>query len=391
MRTFIAQYRTHYKELIRIGIPIVIGQIGIVVVGLADNIMVGRYDTLHLAAASFVNSAFNIPILFGLGFSYGLTPLVGQCFGRRDKFRIGQLLKHSLITNGGIGILLTLVMGILYFNIDRLGQPAELLPLIRPYYLLQLTSLVFIMLFNAFKQFADGITDTRTPMYIMIAANILNIIGNYILIYGKLGIPPLGVTGAGISTLASRILMLAAFAWIFCRSRHYRRYFTGYVRSRRSRADFLTLNKMGWMIGVQMGLETALFGITGIMIGWLGSIALAIHQVMVAISTLGFMVYYGVGAAVSVRVSNYYGEGDLLNARRTTAAGFHLILCLAVAASCISSFLRTSSDGSSPIRRKSLRWYPPWWSSWSPTSSAIPCKSPMPIPSGALATSLPWR
>lgn len=92
------------------------------------------------------------------------------------------------------------------------------------------------------------------------------------------------------------------------------------------------------MIGVQMGLETALFSITGIMIGWLGSIALASHQIMVAISTLGFMVYYGIGAAVSVRVSNYYGQGDLLHARRTTAAGFHLILCLAVAASCIFFF-----------------------------------------------------
>ena len=278
MRTFIATYHPHYKELIYIGIPIVIGQIGIVLVGLADNIMVGRYDTLHLAAASFVNSAFNIPILFGLGFSYGLTPLVGQCFGRKDKFRIGQLLKHSLIANGLTGVLLTLVMTVLYFNIDRLGQPQELLPLIRPYYLLQLASLVFVMLFNAFKQFADGITDTRTPMYIMISANVLNIIGNYILIYGKLGIPPLGVTGAGISTLASRILMLAAFIVIFCRSRHYRRYFTGYKRSQSNRKDFFTLNRMGWMIGVQMGLETALFSITGIMIGWLGSIALASHQ-----------------------------------------------------------------------------------------------------------------
>ena len=267
MRTFIATYHPHYKELIYIGIPIVIGQIGIVLVGLADNIMVGRYDTLHLAAASFVNSAFNIPILFGLGFSYGLTPLVGQCFGRRDKFRIGQLLKHSLIANGLTGVLLTLVMTVLYFNIDRLGQPQELLPLIRPYYLLQLASLVFVMLFNAFKQFADGITDTRTPMYIMISTNVLNIIGNYILIYGKLGIPPLGVTGAGISTLVSRILMLAAFIVIFCRSRHYRRYFTGYKRSQSNRKDFFTLNRMGWMIGVQMGLETALFSITGWLAG----------------------------------------------------------------------------------------------------------------------------
>ena len=178
--SYFTPYKEHYKALIRLGIPIVIGQIGIVVVGLADNMMVGQYATLDLAAASFVNSAFNIPILFGLGFSYGLTPLVGQFFGRHDKYHVGQLLRNSLLVNLFIGLLLTLAMTVVWFNIDRLGQPEELLPLIRPYFLLQLASLVFVMLFNSFKQFADGITDTKTPMYIMISANLVNIAGNYI-------------------------------------------------------------------------------------------------------------------------------------------------------------------------------------------------------------------
>lgn len=335
---YFSKYKEHYKALIHLGVPIVIGQIGIVVVGLADNMMVGQYNTLHLAAASFVNSAFNIPILFGLGFSYGLTPLVGQFFGRQDKFHVGQLLRNSLLVNLCMGLLLTFVMAIVWLNVGKMGQPEELLPLIRPYFLLQLASLVFVMLFNSFKQFADGITDTRTPMYIMISANVLNIIGNYVLIYGKLGLPALGVVGAGISTLIARIMMFVAFAVLFYRSIHYRKYLVGYKRSRYNTTDILSLNKMGWMIGLQMGLETALFSITGIMIGWLGSIALAAHQVMVAISTLGFMIYYGVGAAVSVRVSNYFGRGDLINVRRTTMAGFHLIICLALMASTVFLF-----------------------------------------------------
>ena len=328
-------YKEHYRSLIRLGIPIVIGQIGIVVVGLADNIMIGQFDTLHLAAASFVNSAFNIPILFGLGFSYGLTPLIGQYFGRRDKFHVGQLLRNSLLVNFCIGLLLTLIMGVVWLNIDQLGQPEELLPLIRPYFSLQLASLVFVMLFNSFKQFADGITDTQTPMYIMLSANVLNIAGNYILIYGKFGLPALGIVGAGISTLAARIVMLAAFAILFYRSVRYRRYLAGYKKSRYNLPDILSLNKMGWMVGIQMGLETALFGLTGIMIGWLGSIALAAHQIMIAISTLGFMIYYGIGAAISVRISHVFGQGDLVNVRRTTAAGFHLILVLALTASVL--------------------------------------------------------
>lgn len=224
-------------------------------------------------------------------------------------------------------------MGILWFNIDKMRQPEEILPLIRPYFLLQLASLVFVMLFNSFKQFADGITDTKTPMYIMISANLLNIAGNYILIYGKFGLPPMGVTGAGISTLVSRILMFTAFAILFYRSIHYRRYLVGYKRSRYNLPDIKSLNKMGWMVGLQMGLENGLFSVTGIMIGRLGSVALAAHQAVVSISTLGFMIYYGVGAAISVKVSNYYGRGDIANVRKTTMAGFHLILCLAVIAS----------------------------------------------------------
>lgn len=338
---YFSQYKEHYTSIIKLGIPIVIGQLGIVVVGLADNIMVGHYATLDLAAASFVNSVFNIPILFGLGFSYGLTPLVGQFFGRSDKFKIGQLLKNSLLVNLCMGILMTLIMWVLYLHIDKLGQPEEILPLIRPYFLLQLASLLFIMLFNSFKQFADGITDTKTPMYIMLSANVLNIIGNYILIYGKLGIEPMGVTGAGISTLFARIMMFIAFAFLFYRRIHYRRYLVGYKRSYYNRPDILSLNKMGWMVGLQMGLENGLFSVTGVMIGWLGSIALAAHQVVVSISTLGFMIYYGVGAAISVRVSNYYGRGDIANVRKTTIAGYHLILCLALVVSTFFLVTRT--------------------------------------------------
>lgn len=338
---YFEQYKEHYKSLTKLGIPIVIGQLGIVVVGIADNVMVGQFATDDLAAASFVNSVFNIPILFGLGFSYGLTPLVGQFFGKNDKFRIGRLLRNSLLVNLFMGILMTAIMTAVWFNVDKMGQPENLLPLIRPYFLLHLASLVFVMLFNSFKQFADGITDTKTPMYIMISANLLNIVGNYILIYGKLGVPALGVVGAGISTLFSRIAMFVAFALLFYRNISYRRYLVGYKRSTYNLPDIKSLNKMGWMVGLQMGLETGLFSLTGIMIGWLGSIALAAHQVVVSISTLGFTIYYGVGAAISVRVSNFYGRGDIANTRKTTMAGFHIILFLAVIASLI--FLSTSN------------------------------------------------
>ena len=337
---WLQKYREDYSATIKIGVPIVLGQLGIVVVGLVDNIMVGHFSTSDLAAASFVNSVFNIPILFGMGFSYGLTPLVGQFFGRGDKFRVGGLLRNSLLANFMIGLFLSVAMGIMYLNVDRMGQPEELLPLIRPYFLLQLTSLVFVMMFNSFKQFADGITDTKTSMWIMLSANLLNIIGNSLLIYGVWGLPALGLTGAGISTLASRIFMFVAFAIIFFRKQSYRRYLVGYHRTTYNTGDLKVLNRMGMMVGLQMGMETALFSISGIMIGWLGTVPLAAHQVVASISTLGFMVYYGVGSAVSIRVSNFFGRGDIAGVRRATLAGAHLLGLLAILVSVFFLLVR---------------------------------------------------
>ena len=337
---WLQKYREDYSATIKIGVPIVLGQLGIVVVGLVDNIMVGHFSTSDLAAASFVNSVFNIPILFGMGFSYGLTPLVGQFFGRGDKFRVGGLLRNSLLANFMIGLFLSVAMGIMYLNVDRMGQPEELLPLIRPYFLLQLTSLVFVMMFNSFKQFADGITDTKTSMWIMLSANLLNIIGNSLLIYGVWGLPALGLTGAGISTLASRIFMFVAFAILFFRKQSYRRYLVGYHRTTYNTGDLKVLNRMGMMVGLQMGMETALFSISGVMIGWLGTVPLAAHQVVASISTLGFMLYYGVGSAVSIRVSNFFGRGDIAGVRRATLAGTHLLGLLAISVSVFFLLVR---------------------------------------------------
>ena len=239
-----------------------------------------------------------------------------------------------------IGLFLSVTMGIMYLNVHRMGQPEELLPLIRPYFLLQLTSLVFVMMFNSFKQFADGITDTKTSMWIMLSANLLNIIGNSLLIYGVWGLPALGLTGAGISTLASRIFMFVAFAILFFRKQSYRRYLVGYHRTTYNTGDLKVLNRMGMMVGLQMGMETALFSISGVMIGWLGTVPLAAHQVVASISTLGFMVYYGVGSAVSIRVSNFFGRGDIAGVRRATLAGTHLLGLLAISVSVFFLLVR---------------------------------------------------
>lgn len=336
---------THYKALFKLGLPIVIGQLGMIVLGFADTLMIGHHSTEELAAASFVNNMFNLAIIFATGFSYGLTPIVGNLFGRKEHKAVGGTLKNSLAANGLIGILLTLVMGILYLNIHRLGQPEELLPLMRPYYLVLLVSLIFVMLFNAFKQFADGITDTRTPMWLLIGGNVLNIIGNWVLIYGHFGFPEMGLSGAGIATLASRIAMLLVFISLFFTTRRYHIYKVGFLESRLNKADFMQLNKLGWPVGLQMGMETASFSLATIMVGWLGAIALAAHQVMLTIGQLGYMMYYGMAAAVAVRVSNFHGQRDTEAVHHSASAGFHLILLMAVLVS-LPLFLLRNEIGS---------------------------------------------
>ncbi|MEY8685392.1 MATE family efflux transporter [Bacteroides sp. AN502(2024)] len=329
------KYKDHYKALIYLGLPIVIGQIGVIILGFADTLMIGHHSTVELGAASFVNNVFNLVIIFSTGFSYGLTPIVGGLYGTRQYAPAGQALRNSLLANLMVALLLTVCMTVFYLNIEHLGQPEELIPLIKPYYLVLLASLLFVMLFNGFKQFTDGITDTKTAMWIMLGGNVLNIIGNYILIYGKLGLPELGLLGAGISTLFSRIVMVIIFIAIFMHSPRFIRYKIGFFRLGWSRNIFSRLNKLGWPVAFQMGMETASFSLSAIMIGWLGTIALASHQVMLAISQFTFMMYFGMGAAVAVRVSNFKGQNDIVNVRRSAYAGFHLMMILGVVLSLI--------------------------------------------------------
>ena len=327
---FFATYKEHYNALLRLGIPIVIGQLGMIILGFADTMMVGQHSTIELAAASFVNNVFTLAIIFSTGFSYGLTPIVGSLFGKGDSTGAGQALKNSLAANILVALLITFIMFVIYLNVHNFGQPKELLPLIRPYFLILLASLIFVLIFNSFKQFADGITDTKASMWILLIGNTLHIILNYLLIYGKLGLPEMGLMGAGLSTLISRILMALSFAGIFLYSKRYAIYLKGFKLKGFSHSIFKRLNELGWPIALQMGMETASFTFSTVMVGWLGSIALASHQVMLTISSLCFMIYYGMGAAIAVRVSNFRGQNDIVNVRRSAYAGFHIILMMAV-------------------------------------------------------------
>lgn len=338
------QYTKYYRPLAMLGLPIVVGQLGTIILAFADTLMIGHHSTMELAAAAFVNNMFNLVILFALGFSYAITPTVGTLYGSGETARVGEIVRNAVAANMLLAALLVAAMAVFYAFVGNMGQPVELLPLIRPYFLVLLASLPFVCLFNVFKQFADGITDTSLAMWVLIGGNILNIFGNWILIYGHLGAPEMGLVGAGLSTLFSRIVMAAVMVCVFFMSGKYRGYAQGFRRGRVNRGDFVHLNKLGWPVALQMGMETASFSLTSIIVGWIGATALAAHQVMLTISQLGFMVYYGIGAAAAVRISNAVGQRDIEAARGNAYAAMQIVLMIAVVVS-IPIFLFRHSLG----------------------------------------------
>lgn len=341
-------YRTHYTALARLGLPIVVGQIGMMLVGFADTLMIGHHSTQELAAASFVNNLMILAVVTGIGFSMGLTPVVGALCGQKRLEDAGIALRCSIKANSGVGILLTLLALLLYLFIDQLGQPDELLPLIRPYYLIVSATLLPVMWFNSGKQFTDGIALTRYGMWILLAGNGLNILGNWLLINGIGPFPELGLQGAGISTLFSRLAMVAAYVIILSRGERFAPFRIGLFSRKHhqeKRQLFRRLCLLGFPMAMQSGMETASFSLTAIMVGWLGTVALASHQIMCTISQFNFMMYLGLGTAVSIRISHFYGQGDMNQVKQTASAGFHLMLILEVMLSLLLILMHKEMGG----------------------------------------------
>lgn len=334
------EYMSHYKALVMLGTPIVIGQIGNIVLGFADTLMIGRYGMAELAAAGFVNTTFSLFIIFAMGFSYAITPIVGNMHGRGDDRGAGSVMKCALMANMLLAMMLLVPLGCLLAFIDRLGQPAELLPLMRPYLLVNIVSLPFVCWLNTFKQFFDGTGHTKTPMYVLLGGNVANIAGNWALIYGHLGLPEMGLLGAGISTMLSRMGMAVALTAVFFLNRRYRRYAQGFKAMPLRRVMFRRINAMGWPLALQMGMESAAFSLSAVLVGWIGTTALAAHQIMLTVSQLFYMIYYGMAAAVAVRISHFGGQGDYRGISISAKAGFVLILVVAALVSLPIFLLR---------------------------------------------------
>ena len=325
------------QSIVKLGIPIIIGQLGAIAQQFADTIMVGQYGTMELAAAGFVNNVFNFVIYFMLGISYASTPVIGALYGKKDNRGVAQSLIDSIVVNFLFSLVIVALLLLLYFNIDILHQPEEIMPYALPYFLLITASMPFMAVFNALKQYSDAVGETKVPMWIMLGANALNILLNLPLIFGldldfsiinfQLSIASLGLLGAGIATRISRILAVVALLIAIARLDKYREIKPS-VCIHPEIHSMKNLLFLGFPISIQLGLEASSFNICAIFMGWLGAIPLAAHQIMCTISTLCFQIVYGIGAAASVLISQFRGVGDWHNVRRTANTAFFIGITL---------------------------------------------------------------
>ena len=353
---------SHIKAISLLGLPIVVGQLGVIVQGMADTIMVGQYGTPELSASALVNNIYNFIIFFLLGISYATTPITGAAFGQGDDESVSRSLKDSLIVNLSFSAIIVFLLTVLYFNLDILGQPEKLMPLVRPYYLTIMLSLPFLAGFNALKQFVEAVGETNIPMHVMLVSNAINIALNAILIYGMMGLPEWGLFGAGLATFIARVFLFVTMLVVVFRGKRFRVWTeklkgenakgktasltahrsncppeTGATRSeetegvdnpltphRSSLSGSFRMARIGLPIAVQLCLESASFNIAGMFMGWIGDIPLAAHQVICTISTLVFMIQYGIGAAAAIRVSQFRGRGEWTEVRHATYSAWGL-------------------------------------------------------------------
>ena len=322
-----------------------LGQACVIILAFADNIMIGWHSVNELAASSFVNNVMNFFILTELGFASGMTPIIGAFHGNGNVKGVGTTVRNGLLVNGIIGLIGLILLAVIYLFIDSFGQEPELLPLIRPYFVIVGISIIFALGFNVLKQFTDGICKPVVSMLFLLGGNVLNIFGNWVLIYGKLGCPELGLMGAGLSTLISRILMLLCFVLYIFKSEQFKAYAQAIKEALFSRVKMRHIFNMGYPVAIQMGLEASTFSFSAIMVGWISVTALAAHQVAITISQLFFLMMQGLSFALSILVSNCYGKKDYAGIHAYVKRGILMIFGTSLSLSILLYIFRYPAVG----------------------------------------------
>ncbi|WP_203294344.1 MATE family efflux transporter [Luteirhabdus pelagi] len=310
--------------------PVILGMLGHTVVALVDNIMVGQLGTAELAAVSLGNSFMFIAMSFGIGFSTAITPLVAEADGEGSFTKGKSAFKHGLFLCTVLGILLVALVFAGKPLMYAMNQPPEVVALAMPYLNLVAVSLLPMIVFQAFKQFSDGLSLTRYPMYATIVANIVNVFLNYIFIFGKWGMPQLGIVGAAIGTLASRVVMVAYLWYMLSRKKKSRPFVLNIKFFELAKTELKKLMNLGMPSALQMFFEVGIFTAAIWLSGILGKNPQAANQIALNLSSMTFMVATGFSVVAMIRVGNQKGLQRFRELRRIAFSIFLLSILLAV-------------------------------------------------------------
>lgn len=327
--SFYARYKEQYRQNLMLAFPVVLTQFGQILTQVVDNLMVGHYGgdaPEPLAAVSFGGSVAMISFFAAIGMALGLTPLIGELYVQGDRKRSSALLQNGMAFYVTLGILISAVQYTAIPLLYKLGQPSEVVDIAIPYYKMLIISMPFIMLFFTFKQFLEGVGNTKVELAVTIVANIANCILNYIFIYGRMGFNAMGVEGAGLGTLLARVIASVLIVSYFIWHTEYRTYIRNFAMYNFSFATIQRLLRIGLPISAQMFLESSAFIGTSIMMGWLGKEALSANQITGTLSNSAFMIVLSIGAATTIRTSHCYGRHDIGELAMAVKASYHLVL-----------------------------------------------------------------
>ncbi|MGZ3796591.1 MAG: MATE family efflux transporter [Pseudobdellovibrionaceae bacterium] len=295
------------RKILRLAVPIIIGNVGQTLITLTDNVMVGRLGADSLGAAGFTGSLFYVFLLFGVGLLAPTSALFAQAHSREEHEEGGELLRHSVFAAALLSVVLMLFLLLAKPLMAHMGQTPEVVNLSQSFSTFLIASLLPSLLYQAYKQFTDGIGKTTLGMYVMIAAILINFLGNYVFIHGLWGMPALGLNGSGLATLLSRWFMALVMMIYIHRHPEFKKYFATRWNRLLYQGKLKKIFYLGLPNGFTYVFEVGAFSFSSIMMGWLGTAQLAAHQIALNLASISFLVTVGIGAAGTIRVGSELG------------------------------------------------------------------------------------
>ena len=320
-------YSPQFKKNFLLAYQVMLGTLGHMQVWVADTVMVGQIGATPLAAASLAGVILHPVLLFGVGISYGITPLVAAADGEGDRERAATLLRHMFVISTVTGTLLFAGVLIIMPLLGYMDQPADVVELSLPYLGILTFSMIPFMVFQAARQFAEGLSKTRVAMVVILATNLINVILNYIFIYGKLGFPAMGLNGAGWASLIARVILAVWMVTYIYRGASFAPYKSAFSFRGYSAKFFRRILNIGVPAGIQYVFEVSAFAFAVVMMGWLGTAQLAAHQIAINLAAITYMAATGLSAAATIRVGNQWGLKDIPTLR-TAAFSIYIMVIL---------------------------------------------------------------